>query len=116
MVQWNRNAAPECKDRTCSDEVLVTILKYGTYKKVLKAVYVPYHHCTFKDMDWEMYKGVPYDYDYEYNEEEDTWWIPQGWYKVCDYLEDCPHIPITSEVIAWMRLSKEFEPNINELN
>ena len=49
---------------------------------------------------------------YEYNEEEDTWWIPQGWYEVCDYLEDCPYIPITSEVIAWMRLSKEFEPKI----
>ena len=59
MTQWNKNAAPECKDKTCSDEVLVTILKYGTYKKVLKAVYVPYHHCTFKDMGWEMYKGVP---------------------------------------------------------
>lgn len=112
MTQWNKNATPECEDKTCSDEVLVTILKFGTYKKILKAVYVPYHHCTFKDMGWEMYKGVPYDYDYEYNEEEDTWWIPQGWYEVCDYLEGCPYIPITSEVIAWMRLSKEFEPYI----
>lgn len=61
---------------------------------------------------WKAYKGVPYDYDYEYNEEEDTWWIPQGWYEVCDYLEDCPHVPIISEVIAWTGLPSVFEPNI----
>lgn len=59
-----------------------------------------------------MYKGVPYDYDYEYNEVEDTWWIPQGWHEVCDYFEDCPHVPIISEVIAWTELPSAFEPNI----
>ena len=40
-------------------------------------------------MGWNMYDGFPDAYDYEYIEEEDTWWIPQGWYEVCDYFEDC---------------------------
>lgn len=25
MAQWNKNTVPKCKDKTCSDEVLVTI-------------------------------------------------------------------------------------------
>lgn len=38
---------------------------------MLKAVYIPYHHCTLEDMGWNMYEGVPDDW--EYVEEEDTW-------------------------------------------
>ena len=29
MAQWNKNTVPKCKDKTCSDEVLVTIEKQG---------------------------------------------------------------------------------------
>ena len=34
MAQWNKNTVPKCEDKTCSDEVLVTVEKYcrGTYK------------------------------------------------------------------------------------
>lgn len=28
MAQWNENTVPKCKDKTCSDEVLVTIKRY----------------------------------------------------------------------------------------
>ena len=50
MAQWNKNTVPKCEDKTCSDEVLVTVEKYcrGTYRRVFKAVYIPYHHCTFE--------------------------------------------------------------------
>ena len=114
MIQWNKNTIPKCKDKNCSDEVLVVVEKYGgIYKRTLKAVYVPYRHCTFKDMGWNMYVGVSYDYDYEYNEEEDTWWIPQGWYEVCDYFEDCSYVPVTGEVTAWAKLPNVLEPKVN---
>lgn len=113
MAQWNNNTVPKCEDRTYSDEVLVTVEKYrGTYRRVLKAVYIPYHHCTLEDMGWSMYDGVPDDW--EYVEEEDTWWIPQGWYEVCDYFEDCAYATITDKVIAWMKLPKTFEPRLKE--
>ena len=115
MAQWNKNTVPKCEDKTCSDEVLVTVEKYcrGTYRRVLKAVYIPYHHCTLEDMGWSMYDGVPDDW--EYVEEEDTWWIPQGWYEVCDYFEDYSYSPITDKVTAWMKLPKEFELKLKEL-
>ena len=53
MAQWNKNTVPECKDKTCSDEVLVTVEKYcrGTYRRDPKAVYIPYH-CTLEDMGY----------------------------------------------------------------
>ena len=115
MAQWNKNTVPKCEDKTCSDEVLVTVEKYcrGTYRRVLKAVYIPYHHCTLEDMGWSMEDGVPDDW--EYVEEEDTWWIPQGWYEVCDYFEDYSYSTITDKVIAWMKLPKAFEPKLKEL-
>ena len=54
--------------------------------------------------------------DWEYVEEEDSWWIPQGWYEVCDYFEDYSYSAITDKVIAWMKLPKAFEPKLNNLN
>ena len=109
MAQWNKNTVPKCKDKTCSDEVLVTVEKYciGTYRRVLRAVYFPYHHCTLEDMGWSMYNGVPDGW--EYIEEEDTWWIPQGWYEVCDYFEDYSYSTITDKVIAWQPLPEPFK-------
>ena len=54
-----------------------------------------------------MCDGVPDDW--EYIEEEDTWWIPQGWYEVCDYSpDDYSYFTITDKVIAWMKLPKPF--------
>ena len=48
MAQWNRNTVPKCKIKNCSDEVLATVehIGYGgkLYRRVIKAVYFPYHH------------------------------------------------------------------------
>ena len=106
MAQWNKNTVPKCDDKTCSDEVLVTVEKYcrGTYRRVLKSVYIPYHHCTLEDMGWNMYDGVPDDW--EYSEEDDSWWIPQGWYEVCDYFDDYSYSQITDKVIAWIEVAE----------
>lgn len=58
------------------------------HRRVIKAVYFPYHHCTVEDMGWNMRDGVPDDW--EYCEEQDTWWIQQGWYEVCITLRIIP--------------------------
>lgn len=93
MAQWNKNTVPKCKDKTCSDEVLVTIEKQG----------------------WNMPDGVPDDW--EYIEENDNWWIPQGWYEVCDYSpDDYSYFTVTDKVIAWMNLPKPYEPRLKQLN
>lgn len=113
MAQWNANCVPKCKEKTHSDEVLVTV-DNGRFKRVLKAVYIPYHHCTVEDMGWNMWDGVPDDW--EYVEEEDTWWIPQGWYEVADYFEDYFYSTITDKVTAWSKLPKAYEPRVKEFN
>lgn len=117
MAQWNRNTVPKCKIKNCSDEVLVTIERIGyggkLYRRVIKAVYFPYHHCTVEDMGWNMRDSSVPD-DWEYCEEQDTWWIPQGWYEVCDYFADYSYSEITDRVTAWMKLPKPYEPRVKE--
>lgn len=117
MAQWNKNTVPNCKGKNCSDEVLVTVerIVYGgkLYRRVIKAVYFPYHHCTFDDMGWNMHDGITDDW--EYCEEKDSWWIPQGWYEVGDYFEDYSYSEITDKVTAWMKLPKPYEPRVKEL-
>lgn len=117
MAQWNKNTVPKCEDKNCSDEALVTIEHIWSggelYRKVVKAVYFPYHQCTLEDMGWSMYDGVPSDW--EYSEENDSYWIPQGWYEVSDYFEDYSYSVITDKVIAWMKLPKPYSPQIKEL-
>lgn len=109
MSQWNRNTVPKCKENECSDEVLVTVEnKYCT--KVLKAIYIPYHHCTTDDIGWNMSNGIPSGW--EYNNDNDSWWIPEGWFEVCEYIEDYTYFPITDKVIAWMKLPKPYKPTI----
>lgn len=114
MAQWNKNTVPKCEKKCCSDEVLVTVEKYAreTYQRVLKAIYIPYHYCTVEDMGWNMSDDVPDDW--EYIEDEDTYWIPQGWYEVCDYCDDYSYFTIEDRVTAWMKLPKPYEPRIKE--
>lgn len=115
MAQWNKNTVPQCKNKNCSDEVLVTVERIGCdgklYKKVIKAVYFPYHHCTIDDTAYDVRVSV---LNWEYYEEQDTWWIPQGWYEVCDYFEDCSYSEITDKVTAWMKLPKPYDPRVKE--
>ena len=113
MANWNRNTVPKCKEKECSDEVLVTV-DNGRFKRVLKAVFIPYHHCTVEDMGWNTYDGIPDDW--EYVEEEDSWWIPEGWYEVCDYFPDYSYFTIEDKVIAWSKLPKAYEPKLKTLN
>lgn len=115
MAQWNSHTVPKCETKKCSDEVLVTVEHIGylnkLYREIVKAVYFPYHHCTVEDMGCDIYDDVPDDL--EYAEEYDSWWIPQGWYEVCDYGE-CFYSTITDKVTAWMKLPKPYKPKVKE--
>lgn len=54
----------KCDVGKCSDEVLTTVEhRYNgkLHRRVIKAVYFPYHHCTVEDMGWNMRDGVPDD-------------------------------------------------------
>ena len=46
--------------------VTVERIGYGgkLYRRVVKAVYFPYHHCTVEDMGWNMCDGIPDDWEY----------------------------------------------------
>ena len=114
MAQWNSNCVPKCEEKKHSEEVLVTIQITGyrgdIIKRVVKSVYFPFHNCTVEDMRWDMLDGVPDDWDY--SEEDDSWWIPQGWYEVCDYFDDYSYASITDKVIAWMKMPKPFESRV----
>ena len=91
MAQWNENTVPKCDVGKCSDEVLTTVEYIGhdgkLYKRVIKAVYFPYHHCTVEDMGWNMCDGVLDDWEYS---------------------ED--------KVIAWMKLPKPFNKKLKQLS
>lgn len=87
MAQWNENTVPKCDVGKCSDE----------------------------DMGWNMCDGVLDDW--EYSEEDDSYWIPQGWYEVCDYSpDDYSYFTITDKVIAWMKLPKPFNKKLKQLS
>lgn len=117
MGKWYSNTVPKCKEHNCSDEVLITCEHNGylgkTVRRVIKAVYIPYHNATVEDMGWNMYDGIPDDW--EYYEEDDTWWIPQGWYEVADNFEDFSFARVDGRVTAWMKLPKAYECGIKEL-
>lgn len=70
MGQWHSHTIPKCRDRDCSDELLVTV-KTGYGKRVVKAVYFPHHHCTIEEVGCNMPT-----YMLEYSEKDNSWWIP----------------------------------------
>ena len=102
MAQWNASTVPKCEKSQWSDEVLVTVEK-GRYYTVFKAIYIPYHHVTTEDSGWCMEDGIP-----------DDWWIPEGWYEVCDNCRDATYFPINGRVTAWMKLPRHYEPRIKQ--
>lgn len=118
MASWNANTVPKCKPRECSDEVLVTVEHKGyqgkIYRRVLKAVYFSDHNATVEDMGWNMYNGVPDEW--EYDEEQDSWWIPQGWYETADNFVDYSYASIDDKVTAWMKLPKAYEGRLKGFN
>ena len=54
-------------------------------------------------------------YMLEYSEKDNSWWIPEGWYEVNDYLGDYYYSTITDEIIAWSKLQKPYEPRIKQM-
>ena len=112
MAQWNANTVPKSEKGQWSDEVLVTIEK-GRCCAVLKAIYIPYHNVTTEDSGWYMEDGIPDDW--EYIEEKDDWWIPEGWYEVCNNCPNATYFQIDGKVTAWKKLPKPYKPRVKQL-
>lgn len=117
MTNW-KTGVPKCEKGKGSDEVLATVEHFGyqgrIIRRVIKAIYFGYHSVTLEDMGWNMYDGIPDNW--EYFEEEDTWWIPEGWYEVADYFDEYSFFEITDKVIAWMHLPKAYTKGITDLS
>ena len=88
-------------------------VEIGRRCAVLKAIYIPYHGVTVEDSGWCMEDGIPDDW--ERIEEKDDWWIPNGWYEVCDNCRDATYFRIGRKVTAWMNMPKPYEPRIKDL-
>lgn len=112
MAQWNANTVPKCEKGQWSDEVLVTV-GIGRRCAVLKAIYIPYHGVTVEDSGWCMEDGIPDGW--EYIEEKDDWWIPNGWYEMCSNCPNAIYFPIDGKVTAWMKIPKPYKQRINNL-
>ncbi len=108
MGKWNTNTVPQCKEKEFSDEVLVTVKKYQR-TRVMKAIYVPYHHCTSEDVACNV--AI-----FEEETPDGDFWIPEGWYEVCDYAEDYMYFPIEDEILAWKKLPKVYEGKLTDLS
>ena len=120
MAQWNKNTVPKCKDKTCSDEVLVTIEKQGwkggTYRRVVKAVYIPYHHCTVEDMGWNMPDGVPDDWEYVEENDKNQQQKDLKVESLDDLFEDVPNDTKTHKTQEKISGDKKLIENTNEMD
>lgn len=112
-MNWHTNTVPKCKPHDCSDEMLVSVKTRWSDGRVLKAVYIADHNCTTEDMCWNMPDGVPDDW--EYDEEQDSWWIAPGWYEVADNFEEYEYALIDGDVYAWAKLPRAYKPRIKNL-
>lgn len=118
MGKWNTQTVPVCKKSNMSDEVLVTYIpKWNEQiRRVIKAVYIPYHHCTDEDLCWDITNADVGEWECA-NEEEGTYWIPSGWYETIDNsIDDCNYVMIDGTVIAWSKMIKPYNPKVEDIS
>jgi hypothetical protein len=91
-------------------DVLITFREYMEWSKkyrygTCKAVYIPEHSVKTEDM-WS-------DYDDDgisiYDENEDTYYVKDGWYEVIENWDDYSNITINCEVTAWQPLPEPYK-------
>ena len=76
---WHR-----VEDGLPDDEVPVLAILHNTYCRnvVLKLCHIGHHKRTTEEYGWQEYEG-----ETEYDEENDCFWIPEGWWE-SNYHED----------------------------
>lgn len=77
--RWHR-----VEDGFPDDEVPVLAILHNTYGRnvVLKLFHIGHHKRTTEEYGWQEYEG-----ETEYDEENDCFWIPEGWWE-SNYHED----------------------------
>lgn len=86
LVQNQTTASPwhRVEDGLPDDEVPVLAMLHNTYGRnvVLKLCHIGHHKRTTEEYGWQEYEG-----ETEYDEENDCFWIPEGWWE-SNYHED----------------------------
>lgn len=115
-ASWKTTGLPKCEPHNISEKVLVTYIPSWNpnIRIIAMAVYIPEHWCTDEDLGWNIGERK---YDYEYNAEQDSYWIPGGWYETVENLiYDIGYIAIDGEVTAWDRLPKPYKEKIMDFS
>lgn len=86
------------------DEVIVTVSKYNDCLKqnmtiVCPAVYIPKYSKKSEDF-WYDFE----EYNEDYYEDEDTFYVKEGWFEVNGRFGDFIYWYIDGDVLAWMEL------------
>lgn len=63
---------------------------------------------TTEDSDYN-WNDYDYQFNWEYSEEKDAYFIPEGWWESVCFGEEFSEI--ADEVIAWRPLSEPYKPN-----
>ena len=96
-----------CDDQLpyANKDVLITFREYIGYSGkyvygVCKAVYIPQHFIKSEDL-WS--QNDCYELEV-YDEDEDCFYVKEGWYEIVENWYDYTHVYINKKVIAWTPL------------
>lgn len=90
-----------CSERLPEDTVIVTAeTKTFKHKYVCEAVWIPRWSKIAEYDNWEDCS--------EYNEDEDEYYVLEGWYERVHNWDEYSFVGIEDDVIAWMPLPKPY--------
>lgn len=91
-----------CSERLPEDTVIVTVeTKTFKHKYVCEAVWVPRWSKKAEYDNWEDCS--------EYNEDEDEYYVLEGWYERVHNWDEYSFVGIEDDVIAWMPLPEPYK-------
>ena len=91
-----------CSERLPEETVLVTVkTKTSKYRYVCEAVWIPRWTWKASFDNWEDCS--------EYNEDEDEFYVNEGWYERVHNWDEYSYIGIEDEVLAWMPLPEPYK-------
>ena len=91
-----------CSERLPKETVLVTVkTKTSRYRYVCEAVWIPRWTWKASFDNWEDCS--------EYNEDEDEFYVNEGWYERVHNWDEYSYIGIEDDVLAWMPLPEPYK-------
>ena len=94
-----------CSERKPEDTAIVTVeTKTFKNKYVCEAVWIPRWSKKAEFDDWEDCS--------EYNEDEDEYYVLEGWYERVHNWDEYSFVGIEDDVIAWMPLPEPYKADM----